>query len=96
MPENGTPAPILRTGLLSNESQWNQPENTSIWHFQCSEKAMNKVWLGIVAVILIMAGVIARLRAAMKFQVPLGYQDETGFHAGVKHEGRETSWPPFW
>jgi hypothetical protein len=57
---------------------------------------MNKVWLGIVAMMLIMAGIIARLRAAMKIQVPLGYQDETGFHTGVKQAGRETSWPPFW
>ena len=57
---------------------------------------MNKVWLGIVAMTLILAGIIARMRAAMKIQVPVGYQDESGFHIGDQKAGREISWPPFW
>ena len=57
---------------------------------------MNKVWLGITAMVFIMVGIIARLRAAMKIQVPVGYQDEAGFHVGVKQGGKEINWPPFW
>jgi hypothetical protein len=28
-------------------------------------------------------GIIAKLRAALKSRVPLGYEDETGFHTGA-------------
>ena len=35
------------------------------------------------------AGIIAKLRNMVKIEVPVGYQDETGFHYGVKsaHKG---------
>jgi len=29
-------------------------------------------------------GIIKRLRAAVNFAVPVGYEDETGFHYGTK------------
>jgi hypothetical protein len=36
-----------------------------------------------------------RLTARL-FQVPVGYQDETGFHLGVKSAVKEAGWPSFW
>ena len=29
-------------------------------------------------------GIVAKLRNAVRIEVPVGYQDETGFHMGVK------------
>jgi hypothetical protein len=34
--------------------------------------------------------------ASRLFRVPLGYQDETGFHYGAKQARNEAVWPPFW
>ena len=39
---------------------------------------------------------IARLMKAVKFEIPTGYQDETGFHTGVKAEEKEIKWPATW
>jgi len=39
------------------------------------------------------AGLIAKLRKIVKFEVPVGYQDETGFHYGVKSAEKEAQWP---
>ena len=39
------------------------------------------------------AGLIARLRNAVKIQIPVGYQDETGFHYGAKSADIEAKWP---
>jgi hypothetical protein len=41
-------------------------------------------------------GIIARLKNAVKVEVPVGYQDETGFHTGVKPEEKEIKWPATW
>lgn len=30
------------------------------------------------------------------FRMPIGYQDETGFHQGVTPAKEEVGWPPFW
>jgi hypothetical protein len=30
-----------------------------------------------------LAGIIAKFRAAIRSRVPLGYEDETGFHVGI-------------
>ena len=43
-----------------------------------------------------LAGILARLRAAVKFEVPVGYQDETGFHYGRKPARKNTKFPPVW
>jgi hypothetical protein len=40
--------------------------------------------------------IIAKLRKATRIEIPIGYQDETGFHLGVKPAGKEITWPPFW
>jgi hypothetical protein len=29
-------------------------------------------------------GIVAKLRKAVRIEIPIGYQDETGFHLGVK------------
>jgi len=39
------------------------------------------------------AGLIAKLRKMVKIEVPVGYQDETGFHYGVKSADKEAKWP---
>lgn len=42
------------------------------------------------------AGIVARLRSAIKLEIPTGYQDETGFHLGVKADEKEVKWPVAW
>ena len=42
------------------------------------------------------AGLIAKLRNAVKISIPVGYQDETGFHSGVKTTDKEAKWPSIW
>jgi hypothetical protein len=37
--------------------------------------------------------VAAKLHAAWENLIPVGYQDETGFHVGVKRSSREENWP---
>ena len=49
---------------------------------------MHRSWLSFVAVNLLLVGILVRLRAAIENRIPLGYQDETGFHFGVQ-ESRE-------
>jgi peptide subunit release factor 1 (eRF1) len=42
------------------------------------------------------AGLIAKLKSAIKFEIPTGYQDETGFHTGVKAAQKDIEWPTTW
>lgn len=42
------------------------------------------------------AGFFARLKSLVKFDIPVGYQDETGFHTGVKSDEKEIQWPATW
>jgi hypothetical protein len=39
------------------------------------------------------AVIAAKVRAMIDAQAPLGYQDETGFHTGVKPRGEEAFCP---
>jgi hypothetical protein len=41
-------------------------------------------------------GFFAKLRNMVKFELPVGYQDETGFHYGVKSAEKEVKWPAVW
>ena len=41
-------------------------------------------------------GIIARLKNAVKIEIPTGYQDETGFHVGVKAADKDIKWPATW
>jgi hypothetical protein len=50
---------------------------------------MNKTWLQIIALNLLLVGIVAKLRAVLNNRIPLGYQDETGFHFGIQ-DGRNS------
>jgi hypothetical protein len=43
---------------------------------------------------LIVSAISAKLHAAMDNLVPVGYQDESGFHTGVKRSSDGEKWPP--
>lgn len=45
---------------------------------------MTKLWVQISLASLLFVSLVAKLRAAVESQVPLGYEDEKGFHFGVK------------
>jgi hypothetical protein len=47
------------------------------------------------AVTLLFAGILAKLRAMLDKHVPVGYQDENGFHTGIGSEKESNHWPPF-
>jgi hypothetical protein len=38
--------------------------------------------------------IFLKLRKAVRMEVRTGYQDETGFHSGVKPAESELQWPP--
>jgi hypothetical protein len=42
------------------------------------------------------AGLMARLKNAVRLNVPVGYQDESGFHTGVKSANKDAKWPSVW
>jgi hypothetical protein len=66
------------------------------WHHQCCLRIVHKTSLYISGVALLFAALMARVRATMERQIPLGYQDEAGFHEGEKKGPGEDIWPPFW
>ena len=41
-------------------------------------------------------GLMAKIRNAVKASVPIGYQDESGFHTGVKRDDKQAKWPATW
>jgi hypothetical protein len=41
-------------------------------------------------------GILAKLQNAIRIEIPIGYQDETGFHRGVKPAERGAKWPSVW
>jgi hypothetical protein len=44
-------------------------------------------------VLLKIVALVSRLRASFHFEVPVGYQDETGFHYGTAPRQERNSWP---
>jgi len=40
--------------------------------------------------------VFSKLRKAARIEICSGYQDETGFHQGVKPAEDQIHWPPVW
>jgi hypothetical protein len=42
------------------------------------------------------AGVVAKLLNIVRFELAVGYQDEGGFHYGVKSAEKDTKWPSVW
>jgi hypothetical protein len=41
-------------------------------------------------------GIVAKLRKAISIKIPIGYQDETGFHKGVKPADKKPIGRWFW
>jgi len=52
----------------------------------------NKNSLYAILVTVVFAGIIAKLREAMDKKVPIGYQDENGFHLGVEPAAKSDDW----
>jgi hypothetical protein len=40
----------------------------------------------------ILRGIVTKLRNAVMIEIPIGYQDEMGFHLGVEPEEKEIKW----
>jgi hypothetical protein len=57
---------------------------------------INKTWVHHANVGFSLSGLVARLTSALSQQIPVGYQDETGFHTGVKAENKDSKWPTTW
>ena len=57
---------------------------------------MHKTYFYIIAMLLPLAAIVARAMAKLKVEVPVGYQDENGFHTGTSRAENKTNWPPFW
>jgi hypothetical protein len=57
---------------------------------------VHKPWLHMDSFGLHLHEMAAKLKRSIRFEVPTGYQDETGFHMGVKPQGQGIKWPPVW
>jgi hypothetical protein len=57
---------------------------------------LSKAWVNASGSSFSPAAIFARLKSAVKFDIPTGYQDETGFHTGVKPADKEIKWPATW
>ena len=51
----------------------------------------NKIWSHAGSAGISTTGLVAKLRNLVKIEAPVGYQDETGFHYGVKATGKQTN-----
>jgi tRNA A37 threonylcarbamoyltransferase TsaD len=58
--------------------------------------AIHKPWLHSGNAGFSFTGLITKLRNAVSIQIPVGYQDESGFHTGVKSATKESKWPAAW
>jgi hypothetical protein len=56
----------------------------------------NKLWIPTEAQGFSLAGLFTRLQNAVKLSIPVGYQDETGFHAGIQPAKKETAHSSDW
>ena len=56
---------------------------------------MHKTWLHAFALNLLIIAIVAKLRSIFESHVPVGYQDELGFHFGVQKTQDNTS-PANW
>jgi hypothetical protein len=55
---------------------------------------MHKPWAHTGSFGLHLHEIVAKLRKAIRVEIPMGYQDETGFHMGAKPAEKEIKWPP--
>ncbi|MGO8763545.1 MAG: hypothetical protein ACLQSR_00235 [Limisphaerales bacterium] len=58
------------------------------------EAAKYKWWVSLAPTTIPFAGFIIRVRTAMNNQIPLGYQDESGFHFGAEPTEKRPNLPP--
>jgi hypothetical protein len=58
--------------------------------------AIPKPWPYMGSLALHIHEITAKLRDIKKIEIPTGYQDETGFHLGVKPAEKKVKWPPEW
>jgi hypothetical protein len=73
-----------------------RPERQKLaWPMLSNTSMMHKVSLLPAMMVLLVAAVAARVRAMIDAQVPVGYQDQDGFHAGVKTPS-DSNWPSMW
>jgi hypothetical protein len=87
------------------QSDWTAQNRTqSGWHRPCFDKSMmhksdatmHEPLAGTFSPGSMFRLIIAKVRNAVKFEIPIGYQDETGFHTGVKPAEKGIKWPPVW
>ena len=57
---------------------------------------MHKTHFYIFAVMLPLAAIVAAVMNKLNARIPVGYQDESGFHAGASFTQGNVNWPPFW
>ena len=57
---------------------------------------MDKAWTHDAAASFSFAGAVAKLKNAATVNIPVGYQDESGFYKGVKTDADEIKWPATW
>ena len=63
------------------------------WHFQCLFGDMHKTSIYVGSIALLFAAIMAKLRSAMDKVVPVGYQDDSGFHIGEEPAPKRETWP---
>jgi hypothetical protein len=63
------------------------------WHFRCFFGRMHKTSIYVGSIALLFAAIMAKLRSTMDKVVPLGYQDENGFHVGEEPAPERKTWP---
>ena len=61
-----------------------------------NKSCMHKTQFYILAMMVPLAAIVARAIAKLKVEVPVGYQDESGYHVGNGHAESKVNWPPFW
>ena len=54
---------------------------------------MHKTSIYVGSIALLFAAIMTKFRAAMDKVVPLGYQDENGFHVGEEPAPERETWP---
>jgi hypothetical protein len=69
---------------------------TKLAYLMLKRWGMHKTHFYFMALMVPLAAVVARIIAKLKMEVPVGYQDESGFHVGTGRSESKVSWPPFW
>lgn len=57
-------------------------------------KTLPEVQIGLITTVF--AAIAAKVRSMIEAEMPMGYQDEDGFHTGTKPRGQEATYPNVW